>query len=111
MAGTRPWTAPLLFVLLAAAFAAGIWGTWRGVFPGQGLYRVTGVFEARGGDTLMLVNHDAAPGLMDEMSRMAFYAETKELLDGAGLSRGDRVRLTVRQLPDRYLVVEIKKIQ
>jgi len=59
----------------------------------------------------MLVNHDAAPGLMDEMSKMAFYAETKDLLDRAGLSRGDRVRLTVRQLPDRYLVVEIKKIQ
>ena len=59
----------------------------------------------------MLVNHDAAPGLMDEMSKMAFYAETKDMLDLAGLSRGDRVRLTVRQLPDRYLVVEIKKIQ
>jgi hypothetical protein len=48
---------------------------------------------------------------MDEMSKMAFYAESKDLLDRAGLSRGDRVRLTVRQLPDRYLVVEIKKIQ
>ena len=45
------------------------------------------------------------------MSKMAFYAETKDMLDLAGLSRGDRVRLTVRQLPDRYLVVEIKKIQ
>jgi hypothetical protein len=33
------------------------------------------------------------------------------MLDAAGLRRGDRVRLTVRQLPDRYLVVEIKKIQ
>ena len=42
---------------------------------------------------------------------MAFYAETKDLLDRAGLARGDRVRLTVRQLPDRYLVVEIRKIQ
>ena len=93
------------------SFAAGIWGTWREVYPGKGLYRVTGVFEARGGETLMLVNHDAAPGLMDEMSKMAFYAESKALLDGAGLQRGDRVRLTVRQLPDRYLVVEIKKIQ
>ena len=48
---------------------------------------------------------------MDEMSKMAFYAETTEMLDGAGLRRGDRVRLTVRQLPDRYLVVEIRKIQ
>ena len=111
MSGTRRWAVPALFTLLALSFAAGIWGTWRDIYPGRGLYRVTGIYEARAGDTLMLVNHDAAPGLMDEMSKMAFYAETKDLLDRAGLSRGDRVRLTVRQLPDRYLVVEIKKIQ
>ena len=97
----------LFFVLLVIGFAAGIWGTWRAVYPGPGLHRITGVFEARAGDTLIVVNHDAAPGLMDE----AFFAETKELLDTAGLKRGDRVRLTVRQLPDRYLVVEIRKIQ
>ena len=111
MAASPRWAVPVLVSLLALSFAAGIWGTFREVYPGKGLYRVTGVFEARGDDTLMLVTHDAAPGLMDEMSKMAFHAETKELLDGAGLRRGDRVRLTVRQLPDRYLVVEIKKIQ
>ena len=111
MARSRGWAVPLLFVLLLAGFAAGIWGSYRAVYPGQGLFRVTGVFEGRGSDTLILVSHDAAPGVMDEMSRMAFYAETKEMLDAAGLRRGDRVRLTVRQLPDRYLVVEIRKIQ
>jgi hypothetical protein len=111
MAAPPRWAVPLLFTLLALGFAAGIWGTWREVYPGHGLYRVTGVFEARANDTLMLVNHDAAPGLMDEMNKMAFYAETKDLLDRAGLARGDRVRLTVRQLPDRFLVVEIRKIQ
>jgi hypothetical protein len=111
MSATPRWAVPALFLLLAASFAAGIWGTWRDIYPGHGLYRVTGVYEARAGDTLMLVNHDAAPGLMDEMNKMAFYAETKELLDRAELRRGDRVRLTVKQLPDRYLVVEIKKIQ
>jgi hypothetical protein len=108
----RSRAVPLLFfVLLVVGFAAGIWGTWRAVYPGPGLHRVTGVFAARAGDTLMVVNHDAAPGLMDEMANMAFVAETKEMLDAAGLRRGDRVRLTVRQMPDRYLVVEIKKIQ
>jgi Copper binding periplasmic protein CusF len=111
MARSRRLAVPLLFVLLLAGFAAGIWGSYRDVYPGRGLFRVTGVFEGRGSDTLILVSHDAAPGVMDEMSRMAFYAETKEMLDGAGLRRGDRVRLTVRQLPDRYLVVEIRKIQ
>jgi hypothetical protein len=111
VARTPRWAVPLLFVLLLAGFAAGIWGTWRAVFPGPGLYRVTGVFEARAGETLMLVNHDAAPGLMDEMANMAFHAETKALLDEAALRRGDRVRLTVRRMRDRYLVVEIRKIQ
>ena len=111
MTRQRSWAVPLLFVLLATAFAVGIWGSWRAVYPGRGLYRVTGRFEARAGDTLMLVNHDAAPGLMDEMERMAFHAESKELLDAADLRRGDRVRLTVRRLPDRYVVVEIRKIQ
>jgi len=111
MARSRRWAVPLVFVLLLAGFAAGIWGSYREVYPGQGLFRVTGVFEGRGSDTLILVSHDAAPGVMDEMSGMAFYAETKEMLDGAGLRRGDRVRLTVRELPDRYLVVEIRKIQ
>ena len=111
MARSRRWAVPLVFVSLLAGFAAGIWGSYRDVYPGRGLFRVTGVFEGRGSDTLLLVSHDAAPGVMDEMSKMAFYAETKEMLDVAGLRRGDRVRLTVRQLPDRYLVVEIRKIQ
>ena len=107
----RRWPAPLLFVLLLAGFAAGIWGSYREVYPGRGLFRLTGTFEGRGSDTLILVTHEAAPGVMDEMSRMAFFAQTKKMLDEAGLRRGDRVRLTVRQLPDRYLVVEIRKIQ
>jgi hypothetical protein len=111
MARSRRWPVPLLFVLLLAGFAAGIWGSYREAYPGKGLFRVTGVFEGRGADTLILVSHDAAPGVMVEMSKMAFYAETRDMVDEAGLRGGDRVRLTVRQLPDRYLVVEIRKIQ
>jgi hypothetical protein len=111
MARSRRWPVPLLFVLLLAGFAAGIWGSYREAYPGKGLFRVTGVFDGRGADTLILVSHDAAPGVMDEMTKMAFYAETRDMVDEAGLRLGDRVRLTVRQLPDRYLVVEIRKIQ
>lgn len=107
----RRWPVPLLFVLLLAGFAAGIWGSYREIYPGKGLFRVTGVFEGRGSGALMLVSHDAAPGVMDEMRQMAFYAESEAMLDAAGLRRGDRVRLTVRPLPGRYLVVEIRKIQ
>lgn len=81
------------------------------MFPARGLYRVTGVFEARSGDTLMLVKHDVVPGFMDEMLSMALFAESPALLDAAGLVRGDRVRLTVRQEKDRLVAVEILKIR
>ncbi len=81
------------------------------MFPARGLYRVTGVFEARGGDTLMLVKHDVVPGFMDEMLSMAIFAESPALLDAAALARGDRVRLTVRQEKDRLVAVEILKIR
>jgi len=104
------WAVPTLCTVLLAAFAAGIWGSYRDVFPARGLYRVTGIFEERWGETLIMVRHEAIPGLMDEMSSMAFLAESKELLDRAALRRSDHVRFTIRQLPDRLLVVEIQKI-
>ena len=72
---------------------------------------MTGVFEARGGPTLILVRHDKVPGFMDEMDSMALFAESPALLDGAELARGDRVRVTVRQEKDRLVVVEIQKIR
>lgn len=105
------WAAPLLYLVLLAAFAAGVWGSHRALFPGPGLYRVTGVYQARWGEAMILVSHEAVPGLMEEMGDMAFMAESKTLVDRAGLARGDRVRLTVRQEPDRLLVVEIQKIR
>jgi Cu/Ag efflux protein CusF len=101
----------VFFVVLLAAFAAGIWGSYRAVFPAKGLYRVTGIFQSRAGDTLILVRHEAVPGLMEEMSSMAFFVESKDLLDRADLRPGDRVRFTIRQVPDRLLVVEIQKIR
>jgi len=60
---------------------------------------------------MILVKHDAVPGLMEEMSSMAFLAESKELLDRAALRPGDRVRFTIRSLPDKLLVVEIQTIR
>jgi hypothetical protein len=106
------WAVPALFVILLAAFAAGIWGTYREAFPAKGLYRVTGVFETRAGETMILVRHDAVPGLMPEMRSMVFVAEAKDLLDKAALHTGDRVRLTVRQrAPDDLIVLEIRKLR
>jgi hypothetical protein len=83
---------------------------YRQAFPGRGLYRVTGVFEARWGDTMMLVRHEAVPGLMEEMPSMSLVTESKALLDRAGLAPGDRVRLTIRQTPEALLVVEIARL-
>jgi Cu/Ag efflux protein CusF len=69
------------------------------------------VFAARAGDDMILVRHEAVPGLMDDMQSMLFFAESKAMLDAAALTPGDRVRFTVRKAPDKLLVVEIRKIQ
>jgi hypothetical protein len=48
---------------------------------------------------------------MDEMQLMAVFADSPERLAAAGLTPGDRVRLTVRQEKDRLVAVEILKIR
>ena len=111
MARARRWVAPLLFAVLLAAFAAGIWGMYRANFPGKGLYRASGVYEARYGDVMLIVRHEKLPGLMDSMDAMVLEAESKELIDRAQLTRGDRVRLTIRPVGDRLVLVDIQKIQ
>jgi copper binding protein CusF len=61
---------------------------------------------------MILIKHDVVPGLMPEMKSMAFFAESADLLDRAALQPGDRIRFTVRQLPDDKLsVVEIRKLR
>jgi Cu/Ag efflux protein CusF len=104
------WAVPLLFCLLLAGFAAGIWGSYRAAFPAPGLYRVTGVFETRAGERLIIVRHDAVAGLMDEMSSMVFTVASGDLLDRARLERGDRIRLTVKQAGAELVAVDIQKI-
>ena len=107
---TSRWAGALLFCGLLAALAAGLWGSYRMVFPARGVLRMAGTFQARAGDTMILVEHEAVTGLMNEMTSMAVVAESRDVLDQADLRRGDRVRLTVRQLPDKLLLVEIRKI-
>jgi hypothetical protein len=72
---------------------------------------MTAVFESRTGGTMILVRREAVPGLMGEKSSMALSAESRHLLDSAGLTPCDRLRLAVRELPDRVLVIEIQKIR
>ena len=68
---TTRWAAPLLFSVLLAGFAAGLSGSYREIFPAKGLHRITGIFQSRAGDTLILVGHDAVAGLMEEMPSIA----------------------------------------
>lgn len=106
------WKVVALFVVLLLGFALGIWGTYRAVYPEKGVHRLTVVFQSRVGDTAILVGHEAAPALsMGSMDLMAFDVESKALLDQAGLRPGDRVRLTIRQIPpDRLVVVRMDKL-
>ena len=107
----RRWMAPVLFAVLLAAFAAGIWGMYRANFPGHGLYRASGVFEARYADVMVIVRHEKLPGVMEQMDAMVLEAESKDILDRAQLTRGDRVRLTIRPAGERLVLVDIQKIQ
>ena len=111
MARARRWVAPALFAVLLAAFAAGIWGIYRSNFPGKGLYRASGVYEARYAEVMVVVRHEKLPGLMDEMQAMVLQAESRDILDRATLMPGDRVRLTIRPEGERLLLVDIQKIQ
>jgi len=61
MAQVRGWVAPVLFVVLLVAFAAGIWGVYRAAYPGPGLHRVNGVYERRFTDLMISVRHEGIP--------------------------------------------------
>jgi hypothetical protein len=100
-----------LYLLLLAGFAAGIWAAYRATFPAAGLYRMTGVFQQRAGETLIVVSHEGVPGLMGEMADMVLEAQSKALLDEAGLAPGVRARFTVRREGERLVVVEIQVVR
>lgn len=107
----RAWLVPALYVLLLVVFAAGIWGSYRAVFPAKNLHRVTGVMVARPAESMILVRHEAVPGLMGEMQSMLFFTESREVIDRAKISPGDRLRFTIKTTPDKLLVVDIQRIQ
>jgi Copper binding periplasmic protein CusF len=97
-----------VFVLLVAGWGIGIWATMlRGT-----VQEITGTFVARPTETIILIRHDAIPWLgMQPMELMAVEVDARELVDRAGLEPGDRVRLTVRQRPDRLLALTITRLR
>jgi len=82
----------VVFVLLLAGFAAGLWGT----LLRPSAYEVRGTLVARPAANLLLVQHEDIAGLgMRAMELMAVFADPA-VVDRASVSPGQRVRLAVR---------------
>ena len=95
----------LLFVLLLALFAAGLWGTV--VRPAA--YEVRGEVVARAAPDLLLIRHQPVTALgMGAMEMMAVRG-APETLDAARLARGDRVRLAVRARGDEIVLLWVER--
>jgi Cu/Ag efflux protein CusF len=97
----------ILFIVLVALFAAGLWGTV--VRPAA--YEVRGEVVARAAPDLILVRHQPVTGLgMGAMEMMAVRGSSA-VLDAAQLTPGDRVRLAVRQDGDEVSLVWIERVR
>jgi Cu/Ag efflux protein CusF len=95
-----------VFVALVAAFAAALWAT----ILRPPAYEVRGAIVARPAANLILVRHEAVPALgMTSMELMAISSDPA-LLDAAGASPGDRVRLAVRRKNDELTLLRIQKL-
>ena len=96
----------LLFVVLLAAFAVGIWGT----VLRPAAYEVRGVLVSRPTPDLIVVRHEPVAGLgMGAMELMAVSAEPA-LLDPLAPKEGERVKLAVRQRDDRLILLRIERL-
>jgi hypothetical protein len=96
----------LLFVVLVALFAAGLWGTV--VRPAA--YEVRGELVARAAPDLILIRHQPVTGLgMGAMELMAVQG-APATLDAATLTPGDRVRLAVRPAGDTLTLLWIERL-
>ena len=94
-----------LFVVLVAAFAAGLWGT----VLRPAAYEVQGEVLDRAAPDLLLVRHEAISGLgMSAMETMAISVMPQQLAT-LDLEPGDRVRLAVRPRGDDLVLVWIEK--
>lgn len=95
-----------MFIALVAAFAVALWATV--VRPPA--YEVRGELVARPAANLILVRHDAAPALgMASMELMAVFSDSA-LLDAAGVTPGDRVRLAVRRQGEDVTLLRVEKL-
>jgi Cu/Ag efflux protein CusF len=95
-----------LFVVLLAAFAAGLWGT----ILRPAAYEVTGEVIARPAANLILIRHDPVQALgMSAMELMAVFGEPHQI-DAVAPKPGDRVRLTVRSVEGQLTLLRITRV-
>lgn len=74
-------------------------------------FEIRGEVVARPVANLILVRHDAVPGLdMGAMELMTVFAEPA-LLDASGIRPGDRIRVTVRPRDGELIAVAIEALR
>jgi Cu/Ag efflux protein CusF len=105
--------------LAALAAGAGAWFLWLRPedLSGPGMYHGTGVvlavlaapspFDAK--RPVIVLRHDAIPGLMEKSMTHPFVIRSAKLLRGIGL--GSPVRFTLKDTPGALLVVRLEVIQ
>ena len=72
-------------------------------------YEVRGVLVSRAAPGMIIVRHDAAPGLgMNAMDLMAITGDA-DAIDRAGVKPGDAVRLGVKPAGDELRLLRIEK--
>ena len=57
---------------------------------------------------VIVIQHEAIPGLMEEAMAMPFLVASTALFEG--LKNGDRIAFTLRDVPDALLVIAIERL-
>ena len=57
---------------------------------------------------VIVIQHEAVPGLMEEAMAMPFLVASTNLFEG--LKAGDRIGFVLREVPDALLVVSIERL-
>ncbi len=101
------WLVTVVFSLLGIALGLGLWGSV--VHPPA--YELRAILVARPSPELILVRHDAVPGLgMGSMDLMAISVDAN-MVDRAQLRPGDHVRLGVKQRNETTVLLTIEKVR